>query len=695
VLFVWVALSLAVLSPARAHADGFQQTFTVPGWTYYSWLGNLDFSSGPGEILMVNNAGGYFGIFNSGNGALELPLFAVKPTNGFVIPFDYEGDGTLEFATRTDDGGSHRSFDVWHSVGGNYVTYYSHHDPVVLFHTAHLRSASTVDLIEYRTNDIVVRDVPTGAVLWQASTNIPGWHGTQPLAVGEDVDGDGLAELEVTDYGFSLRVLKYNAGTWQTMWYTNSPWAVSNSFNSDNDPHLELALYNPQGNSGHGQYAVCDGMTGASELDLSAFTGFSQLIPVDQDGDGRSEILMYQNSPSLVRAYAFNGSGYTTLFSHTDPTMGIGPIHMRAANQTEYLESSLTDLRIRDTAGNVLFRASTGLSNWTSGSAIVTSSDINHDGHVELLIQGNSREWMLTYNAGFHELWSHTGRQVTAFPGNVDADTQDELLAVDNADHSYMLLDGLTGAQQKHWTQYTSDNSFVTYGPWENNGRNSLLFGDSGFSPSSHPADAVWRWDGGDVSEAFHFADSALVIRATQNRSASLWELEEHTPGNDLILRDAVNGSIRFQASRQLAGWTGLSATADTKTLGRVYDERNNWETLINETARMTVIRRNATLGVPGAPAPRAMRVLPSMPNPFHGATTLRFDLPRDTKAQIRIFDAAGRVVRTLDRALSAGENSVEWDGLDNAGHAAPNGVLFYELNVEGAHATMKMVRLR
>lgn len=694
-LLACVTLTLAVLAPVRAHADGFQQAFTVPGWTFYSWLGNLDFD-GQDEILMLNNAGGYFGIFDSGNGTLELPLFAVKPSNGSVVSFDYDGDGHLEFATTTDDGASHRDFAVWHWQPGGYVPYFSHHEPIVTFHTAHLRSTATLDLIEYRSNDILVRDVPTGAVLWRASTNIAGWHGTgQPFAQFLDVNGNGVDELMVSDNGYSFRVLQYGAGTWQLMWLKSGAWELSSTYNTDNDPQPELELRDASNLSGLGEFALVDGITGASELDLSAFTGFHYLIPVDNDGDGRSEILVHQYSPSLVRSYGFNGVGYSTLFSHSDLTAGIGPIHTRAANQTEYLEVSQTDLRVRDEAGNVLFRASTSLSNWSVDATLVTTSDIDHDGGAEMLIHGNSREWLLKYNSGFQELWSHAGRQVTTSVGNVDGDAQDELLAVDTADQTYMLLDGLTGVQQKHWPQYTYNHAQATFGPWENNGRNSLLFSHSYFSPGPHPINAVYRWDGVDVSAAFTFADSVLVVRASQNRSATLWEIEEWTPSNDLILRDAVNGSIRFQASRQLAGWTGLNVENDPRTLGRVYDDRNNRETLINELGRMTVIRRNATLDAPGATTPGAMRVLPSMPNPFRSATTLRFQMPRDAQAQIRIFDTAGRVVRTLDRPLTAGGHTVEWDGMDDAGQPSPNGVLFYSVTVGGERQTMKIVRLR
>ena len=44
---------------------------------------------------------------------------------------------------------------------------------------------------------------------------------------------------------------------------------------------------------------------------------------------------------------------------------------------------------------------------------------------------------------------------------------------------------------------------------------------------------------------------------------------------------------------------------------------------------------------------------------------------------------------------LTAGSHTVEWDGLDDAGRASPNGVLFYSVAVGAERQTMKLVRLR
>lgn len=71
----------------------------------------------------------------------------------------------------------------------------------------------------------------------------------------------------------------------------------------------------------------------------------------------------------------------------------------------------------------------------------------------------------------------------------------------------------------------------------------------------------------------------------------------------------------------------------------------------------------------------------PSAPNPFHASTSVRFGLSRDSRVALRVFDASGRLVRTLARGvLGAGEHRVAWDGRDEDGRAVGAGTYFTRL---------------
>jgi subtilisin family serine protease len=92
---------------------------------------------------------------------------------------------------------------------------------------------------------------------------------------------------------------------------------------------------------------------------------------------------------------------------------------------------------------------------------------------------------------------------------------------------------------------------------------------------------------------------------------------------------------------------------------------------------------------------PLALRLEPPAPNPSGRAADLRFGLPAGGRAQLTIFDCAGRRVRTLvDAMLPAGSHFIRWDGRDGAGRAAPSGVYLVRLECNGAAAGRKLVRL-
>jgi hypothetical protein len=100
----------------------------------------------------------------------------------------------------------------------------------------------------------------------------------------------------------------------------------------------------------------------------------------------------------------------------------------------------------------------------------------------------------------------------------------------------------------------------------------------------------------------------------------------------------------------------------------------------------------------PGPGAAPARTVLhANVPNPFNPTTEIRFDLARDGRVAVRIFDVSGRRIRTLaDGPMRAGGGwSLLWDGLDDGGRRAPSGVYFCRLEAGETTATRRMVLLK
>jgi len=86
----------------------------------------------------------------------------------------------------------------------------------------------------------------------------------------------------------------------------------------------------------------------------------------------------------------------------------------------------------------------------------------------------------------------------------------------------------------------------------------------------------------------------------------------------------------------------------------------------------------------------------PAHPNPAHGSTTIGFALPQQANVRLRVYDVAGRLVRTLvDGQVGAGEGVKSWDGRHNGGAQAAGGVYFYRLETGNQTLTRKMILVR
>jgi hypothetical protein len=84
-------------------------------------------------------------------------------------------------------------------------------------------------------------------------------------------------------------------------------------------------------------------------------------------------------------------------------------------------------------------------------------------------------------------------------------------------------------------------------------------------------------------------------------------------------------------------------------------------------------------------------------PNPFNPTTTIRFDLAREGRVTLWIYDVAGRQVRELlDEVRAPGYGqSVTWNGRDANGCRVASGVYFYRLEAPDRSATRKFIVLK
>ena len=94
--------------------------------------------------------------------------------------------------------------------------------------------------------------------------------------------------------------------------------------------------------------------------------------------------------------------------------------------------------------------------------------------------------------------------------------------------------------------------------------------------------------------------------------------------------------------------------------------------------------------------APAAAYLRQNYPNPFNPTTRVAFGLAAPGNVSLRIYDAAGRLVRVLaEGARPAGNYTELWDGRDSRGSAVASGIYFYRLQAGEFTETRKLVLTR
>jgi hypothetical protein len=85
-------------------------------------------------------------------------------------------------------------------------------------------------------------------------------------------------------------------------------------------------------------------------------------------------------------------------------------------------------------------------------------------------------------------------------------------------------------------------------------------------------------------------------------------------------------------------------------------------------------------------------------PNPFNPTTTIKYSIRERGHVTLKIYNAAGQLVRTLmdeEQAPQATGFSKVWNGMNDHGQPVASGVYFYQLTAKNFSQTKKMVLLK
>ena len=94
--------------------------------------------------------------------------------------------------------------------------------------------------------------------------------------------------------------------------------------------------------------------------------------------------------------------------------------------------------------------------------------------------------------------------------------------------------------------------------------------------------------------------------------------------------------------------------------------------------------------------APVSVRFLPAWPNPFNPVTTIGFELDMTGPVSLRIYDATGRLVKTLANGIfETGLHEKVWNGTGDYGQRVSSGLYFARFESGQFRQTQKIVLLR
>jgi hypothetical protein len=103
-----------------------------------------------------------------------------------------------------------------------------------------------------------------------------------------------------------------------------------------------------------------------------------------------------------------------------------------------------------------------------------------------------------------------------------------------------------------------------------------------------------------------------------------------------------------------------------------------------------------AYISAAGDDVVKAIGLQGNYPNPFNPSTTIKFNLSSQDHVELSIYALDGSKVATvINEVISAGENSVVWNGRDDQGLSVSSGTYFYQLRTSTMTDTRQMMLVK
>jgi hypothetical protein len=90
------------------------------------------------------------------------------------------------------------------------------------------------------------------------------------------------------------------------------------------------------------------------------------------------------------------------------------------------------------------------------------------------------------------------------------------------------------------------------------------------------------------------------------------------------------------------------------------------------------------------------VELLGNFPNPFNPETLINFNLKKDAKISLQVFNVKGQLIRTLiDEQLTISTYNIVWNGKNDNGNTVSSGVYLYKLQANTQLEVKKCIMLK